>query len=246
MTTSLSSFVFVCSSVRSCVRLFVRAFVGWMYGCNDRGWFASIQTALCKFAFIAACLNARSCNLAHSHALFVYCPNTLQWMPMTTLFIFNRLFVRWMYGWNGWVWRCACWTTRAGYVAFAFIACCLHEYLKLQSRSPSCAILLSNYDNQWQWQLCVDVRWMIFWMYGTTLSCWPALHKWTAHRTFVCVVITVCALVLEGVIIYWCSTQYEVIALLALMRHFTVQILSTNVRVVLDKQVVRVYCCVCA
>ena len=60
-------------------------------------WLGSIRTALCTFAFIAACLSARSCNLAHSHALLFYCPNTLQSTSMTTYYIGRpcvRLLVR--------------------------------------------------------------------------------------------------------------------------------------------------------
>ena len=91
-----------------------------------------------------------------------------------------------------------------------------------------CYFAVQLHYNQWRWPLCIDVRWLICWIYGTTLSCWPALHKWTAHCTFVFVLIAVCALAFEGVIslfvfhVVWghCFT---------LMRHFAVQILSTNV-----------------
>ena len=59
------------------------------------------QTAR-TFAFIAACcVSARSCNLAHSHALFFYLPNAIQSMSMTTLFFYLHSMVECMAGTAG-------------------------------------------------------------------------------------------------------------------------------------------------
>ena len=80
--------------------------------------------------------------------------------------------------------------------------------------------------NQWRWRICVDVRWLICWMYGTAIVL--ARTTRTGHRTFVFVVIAVCALVLEGVIsllVFHAVWGHS----FTLMRHFAVQILSTNV-----------------
>ena len=157
--------------------LFDCLFVGWMYDWNGRVCFGSKQTARRAFALIAACLSARSCNLAHSYALFFCCPNTLQWMSMTPLLylrLFVCSFVQWMYGWNGRTWCCA---TQSARSTFVFIACCLHECLKLQSRSPSCAILVSKYNtiNGNDDSVLVFVGWLVECM--ERLSCWSALHE---------------------------------------------------------------------
>ena len=111
-------------------------------------WFGSIQTALCTIAFIAARLSARSCNVDHSHALLFYCPNTLQSMSMTTFF-YLRLFVRafvcfFVYSCVRLLVECMAATAGCGVVLndqvwvrlHLLLACCLHECLELQYRSP--------------------------------------------------------------------------------------------------------------
>ena len=129
-----------------------------MYGWNARVWLGSVQTALCTFAFIAACLSARSCNLDHSHPLFLNCANTLQSTSMTTFFVFVPSFPRSFLPsfppslLLSFV-ECMAETAGCGVVLndqvwvrlYSLLACCLHECLKLQSRSPSCATLLYNY-----------------------------------------------------------------------------------------------------
>ena len=69
----------------------MRSLVDCMAATGARMWRDSIRTALRTFAFIAVCVRARSCNLAHSHAIYFYHPNT---QPCQWQLLYLRLFVR--------------------------------------------------------------------------------------------------------------------------------------------------------
>ena len=159
-------------------------------------------------------------NVSRPNAL-LFCLNTLNYCNGNdnTSLIFVCTFVGWMYGCNG---RGAKQTART----FAFIAACCAS-ARSYNFAHSHAILFVK---------CME-----------RLSCWPTLHERTA-RTFVFVVNTMGALVIEGVIIGVASTKHDVIIF---HPHACATLLSNNILSSCwpwtnSAYVIRLFCCACA